>query len=253
MKIQIPQTCPSCSSPLERVTDQLFCRNSECGAKINKRLEHFAKTLGIKGLGAKTIEKLDLADLTDIFYLDKDEAIAALGSEKIVDKLLNEIERAKLASLATVISSMSIPLIGGTAGTKIAGIVRNIDEITLDLCKKAGLGDKAAANLMDWIEIEYAEMKEFLPFTFDAPSTTPVSTNGQTICITGKLGSYKTKSEATTILIGLGFKVVESVSKTLNYLVDEDNKHSSKRQKADEYGIHIITSLKDFIKVYTND
>ena len=248
-KITIPTQCPSCTSKLERLNDLLFCRNSDCGARINKRLEHFAKTLGIKGLGAKTIEKLDLADLTEIFYLDREEAVAVLGSTKIVDKLLDEINRAKSASLATVISSFSIPLIGGTAGNKIAGVVRNIDEITLDLCKKAGLGDKAAANLMDWIEIEYAEMKEFLPFTFDAPSTTPSNTNGETICITGKLSSYKTKSEATTILIGLGFKVVESVSKTLNYLVDEDNKHSSKRQKADEYGIQIITSLKDFIKV----
>ena len=181
-KIITPTNCPSCSSPLERLNDLLFCRNSDCGARINKRLEHFAKTLGIKGLGAKTIEKLDLADLTEIFYLDREEAVAVLGSTKIVDKLLDEINRAKSASLATVISSFSIPLIGGTAGNKIAGVVRNIDEITLDLCKKAGLGDKAAANLMDWIEIEYAEMKEFLPFTFDASSTTPSNTNGETIC-----------------------------------------------------------------------
>ena len=41
---------------------------------------------------------------------------------------------------------------------------------------------------------------------------------------------------------------MESVTKTLNYLVDEDGKNSSKRKKAEELGITIISNLETFIK-----
>lgn len=253
MRIQIPNQCPACQYPLIRVNDQLFCRNTACEAQLSKKLEHFAKTLGIKGLGPKAVEKLNLADLTELFYLDVEDVADRLGSQKIAEKLVDEIERSKHASLATVIASFSIPLIGNTAGTKISKVVNNLDHLTAEMCKQAGLGDKATANLMDWYDTEYQELKEFLPFKFDTQSSKPAST-GQTICITGKLASFKTKAEATTILESHGYQVVDSVTKVTNYLVDEDNKNSSKRQKADEYGITIITNLNDFIlKVNKND
>jgi NAD-dependent DNA ligase len=247
MKIQIPTKCPCCDYPLEWVNDQIFCRNTACPAQLNKKLEHFCKTLGIKGMGEKTIAKLNLSDLTEIFYMDRSEAIASLGSEKVVDKLLGEIERAKAAPLATVIASFSIPLIGGTAGSKLAQVVSNLSEINAETCKLAGLGDKATHNLVEWINTEYQELKDFLPFSFDATPRKSLPDNAEAICITGKLSSFKTKAEATTILTSLGFKVTDSVTKTTNYLVDEENKSSSKRKKAEEYGITIITNLNDFI------
>lgn len=253
MKIEIPTKCPCCDSLLEKVNEQLFCRNTSCSAQLNKKLEHFCKTLGIKGMGEKTIAKLNLSDLSELFYLDRDDAIECLGSEKVVDKLLSEIERSKLASLSTVIASFSIPLIGNTAGTKLSQVINTLEDITLETCKLAGIGDKATANLISWKNTEYQELKDFLPFTFDTQSSTPPE-NAKTICITGKLVSFKTKSEATSILTSLGFKVTESVTKTLDYLVDEENKNSSKRKKADEYSVSIITNLNDFIKkVNTND
>ncbi len=247
MKIQIPTKCPECNSELEKVNDQIFCRNTACPAQLFKKLEHFCKTLGIKGMGEKTIEKLNLTSLAELFYMDREEVISLLGSEKIVDKLLSEVDRAKLAPLATVIASFSIPLIGITAGGKLAQVVSSLDDITAEACKKAGLGDKATSNLVNWINTEYLELKEFLPFNFSTINKIP-SSNMETICITGKLVSFKTKSEATLALQKLGFKVSESVTKSTDYLVDEDNKNSSKRIKADEYNITIITNLNDFIQ-----
>lgn len=253
MKIQIPINCPCCDYPLVRITDQLFCRNTSCSAQLNKKLEHFAKTLGIKGLGPKSVEKLNLSDLTEIFYLDINDVSAVLG-EKVAVKLLDEIERAKQADIATVIASFSIPLIGNTAGGKIAKVVNNLDQLTTEKCKEAGLGDKATANLMEWFNLEYQELKEFLPFKFETRNKTPANDNAQTICITGKLKSFKTKAEAGKVLSDLGFQVVDNITKTTNYLVDEDGKNSSKRQKADEYSVSIITNLNDFItKVNKND
>ena len=50
-----PTQCPSCDSVLEWVNDQLFCRNRACPAQNSKAVEHFAKTIKIKGLGPAAI------------------------------------------------------------------------------------------------------------------------------------------------------------------------------------------------------
>lgn len=253
MRIEIPKTCPCCSYTLEWVNDQLFCRNPSCSAQLNKKLEHFTKTLGIKGFGPRTVEKLDLDDIIEIFYIERDYVVEALNSERMADKLLDEIERAKGADLATVLASFSIPLIGNTAATKVANVVNDISEITAEKCKEAGLGDKATQNLLGWLETEYQELKEFLPFSFKSSSTKVTSADTKTICITGKLSSFKTKADAAAQLASLGFKVTESVTKTLNYLVDEQNKDSLKRKKAEEYGITIINNLNNFLEEIKND
>lgn len=246
-KIDIPQNCPCCSYTLISINSQLYCRNRDCSAQLAKKIENMSKVLSIKGLGPATIIKLGLNDITEVFYLDRDTVIGLLGT-KVADKLLDEIEKSKNADLATVLSSMSIPLMGTTASKKIASVVNSIEEITPDKCREAGLGEKVIENLINWISTEYQEMKEFLPFSF---KSTPVISSKEaigTVCITGKLTSYKNKAEATKLLEAAGFKVVESVTKTLSYLIDEEDKGSSKRQKAEQYGVTIVTNIHDLLE-----
>jgi NAD-dependent DNA ligase len=248
MRIEIPENCPCCSYPLTMIGEQLFCKNTGCSAQLNKKLEHFTKTLGIKGFGPKTIEKLELADIVQIFYLDLESVTEALGSQKTAEKLIAEVETAKSAPLATVLASFAIPLVGNTAATKICSVVSSIDEITTETCKQAGLGDKVTANLVSWIETELPEMRQFLPFSFKSEKTTTANADGKTVCITGKLKTYKTKAEAYKALEDAGYRIVESVTKATDYLVDEDNKGSTKRTKADSLGLKIINNLEEFLK-----
>lgn len=242
-----PTTCPSCNYKLEFCGDLLYCRNSACSAQLLKKLEHFTKTLGIKGLGPKTIEKLQLQDITELFYLDEEEVQKVLG-EKIATKLLNEIEKAKTASLSTVLESFSIPLIGNTAAKKLCTVISSIEEISHETCKQAGLGDKATQNLLNWIDTEYNEIQEFLPFDFSKQTVVKNTGNRKTVCITGKLRSFNKKAEAAAVLEAAGYTVVDSVTKQLDYLIDETDVISSKREKAMQYGITIITNINDFIK-----
>lgn len=249
--IEEPTECPCCQYPLEKVNDQLFCRNVACPAQLNKKVEHFSKTLGIKGLGPKTIEKLQIQELTELFYLDKDEVASVLG-EKTAVKLLDEIERAKSADLATVLESFSIPLIGGTAAKKLCSVITDISEINQETCKQAGLGDKATQNIVNWLETEYKELKEFLPFTFRASGNNKIDTNALRVCITGKLKSFKKKADAESLLAAAGYVLVDSVTKQTDILVDESNSNSSKKEKAIQYGIKIVTDLNDLLKENTN-
>lgn len=246
MKIHIPTNCPTCQYQLELVNQQLFCRNSSCEAQLYKKLAHMTKVLGIKGFGPKTIEKLQLNDLTELFYLDQ-SLLAGLLGEKTAIKLLDEIEKAKQSPLNVVLNSMSIPLIGAVTSTKIASVVSHIDEITPEKCSEAGLGSKETDNLLDWLATDFQEMREFLPFSFSSEMQPSSNANAKTICITGKLNSFKTKAEAKTKLESLGFTVVESVTKATDFLVDEENKLSTKRKKAESLGITIITNLTEFI------
>ena len=253
MRIEIPTECPCCNYPLELVNDQLFCRNTACSAQLNKKVEHFCKTLGIKGMGSRTVEKLGLSDITELFYLDAEQVVESLGSEKVALKLLDEIERSKSADLATVIVSFSIPLVGSTASKKLCEVVTSVDEISYDTCKQAGLGDKVTQNLVAWLETDFQEMREFLPFSFKSQKNSNTNSSQKTICITGKLSSYKTKAEAYKSLEEAGYTPVESVTKATDYLVDEEDKGSSKRKKAESLGITIITNLNNFLKEIKND
>jgi DNA ligase (NAD+) len=208
--------------------------------------------MGIKGMGTKTIEKLELADITELYYLDVDQLAEQLGSQKVAEKLIVELDRSRSAPLNQVLASMSIPLVGNTASQKICQVVNHISEINLETCKQAGLGDKVTQNLLAWLETDFPEMKEFLPFSFRS-ETQVVNTDGKSVCITGKLSSYKTKAEAYKHLIDRGFKITESVTKTTDYLVDEGDKSSTKRKKAEELGIKIITNLDNFLRELNND
>lgn len=254
MKIITPDFCPCCDSKLERVQDQIFCRNQSCPAQLYKRVEHFTKTLGIKGFGPKTVDKLALDSIAEIYYLEFEDVAAALGSERMAEKLLSEIELSRKSSLDKVIAAFSIPLIGQTLSGRLCQVVDHIDDITPERCKEAGFGDKATANLIHWLETEFQEVREFLPFDFRASGKEAISANnGKSICITGKLTSFKTKAEATAALQAAGYKVVDSVTKTTDMLVDEGDKGSDKRKKAEALGIPIITNLNDFLKENTHD
>ena len=102
MKIEIPTTCPSCESKLERVKDQLFCRNPNCGETQLKKVVNYAKVMKIKGLGEKTVEKLDLRSISDIYSLTLSAASAAIG-EKLAIRRDADRRIAVLVVVGTVI------------------------------------------------------------------------------------------------------------------------------------------------------
>jgi NAD-dependent DNA ligase len=84
--IEAPTNCPSCSSVLEEVNYLLFCRNPTCGSKLIKLIEHFAKTLKIKGLGPATLVKLGIVSLEELYSLSLQDIEDAISSSRIAAK-----------------------------------------------------------------------------------------------------------------------------------------------------------------------
>ena len=249
-EIIIPTHCPACNTVLEIVNDQLFCRNTACPAKSSKKVEHFAKTLKIKGLGKATIEKLDLQGYHDIYSFDESELVQLLGSERLGTKLFAEIENSKSADLTTLLPAFSIPLIGRSASNKLTKKVSNISEITYATATECGLGPKAASNLVDWLVNEFHSNEYYeLPFSFqcEIPEVDYVRKKG-VVCITGKLKSYPTKAAAEKVLHKYGYETKGSLTKNVTILLNESGIESAKTNKAQEMGIKIYNNIKQLIE-----
>ena len=242
--ITAPDTCPSCGHSLEWENQLLYCRNPACGDQSSKKIEHFGKTLKIKGLGPATIESLALESINDIYALSEFELIEGLASQKLGKKLFLEIENSKKAPLNILLAAFSIRLIGKTASEKLSAVCESIHDINEDSCAEAGLGPKATESLLYWIKEEYPLLDLPHSFAFDKPVS---RTSGGVVCISGKLKSFKTKAQASQALEQNGYTVKSSVTKDVTILINESGVESQKTQKARESGITIVENLLDFL------
>jgi len=231
--IKAPTNCPSCNSLLKTVGEQLYCTNEECGDKQYKNVEHFCKTIKIKGLGPSTIKFLDIRTINEIYELD-------LPAGKTYKNIAIEIEKSKLATLNVLLPALGIPLIGQTATDKLANVVDTLQEVTELKCREAGLGEKATSNLMDFLfDFDYD-----LPFDFKFAKKT--ATNG-IVCITGKLTSYKNKAEATKVLQARGYAVRPSITKETTILINESGEETAKVIKARASSITVVNNINIFL------
>ena len=244
--IQAPTNCPSCDSELVWVNHLLYCRNIVCGSQLDKKIEHFAKTLKIKGLGPAAISKLPLSDLSDIYLLTKAEIEAALSSENLADKLFAEIQNSRSAPLELVLPAFGVPLIGNTAAKKLSTVIEHISELNEDTCRRAGLGPKATENLLQWYHWDFVE--ENFPFDFKMSAKSSAVAIKGVVCISGKLKSFKTKADATQALNDAGFEVKSSLTKLVTILVNESGVESAKTKQAREAGVTIVTNLSEFLE-----
>jgi len=247
MKQIVPPThCPSCMTELEWVKDQLYCNNPNCPGKTSKKIEHFASTLKIKGLGPRTVQKLQISDLHDLYELPLEIMIEALQSEKLAVKLHREIENSKSVELVDLLPAFSIKLIGRSASAKICSKIKNILDINEETCAEAGLGPTATNNLLDWLIEEFTDGYDRLPFRWQQlTKLEEKSADNGVVCISGRLKSFKTKAAATQYLETKGYLVKSSLTKDVTILVNESGIESAKTQAARDKGVLIITNLKE--------
>ena len=249
-----PTSCPACDSVLELVNEQLFCRNYACPEQWDKKLSHFASTLKIKGLGPATIEKLQVLDYPELYELSVDDLVDRIGSEKLASKLFDEIQKSKSVSLQELLPAFSISLIGQSASQKLCDSISSVDEISEKSCIEAGIGPKATANLLSWLETEFKPNKyrDSLPFNWKVKKVNKIEKVQGVVCITGKLKSYPTKAHAEQVLKNFGFITKPSLTKDCTHLINESGIESAKTQTARERGVIIITNIRHLIEENTN-
>tara|TARA_Y100001951_G_C11278687_1_gene263754 strand:+ start:126 stop:866 length:741 start_codon:yes stop_codon:yes gene_type:complete len=244
MEIIAPEFCPSCNSELEYINSQLYCVNDTCPAKTSKQLINFAKKLSIKGLGPATIEKLCLTSIGEIYKIEESEIREVLG-DATGSKVFDQIQKSKAASLNEVLPALGIPLVGDSAAEKLCTELSHFEEVTKELCNKAGLGPKVTSNIINY---KNTFPWRDLPFSFKSQEVKKASEDKGVVCITGKLTTFKTKNDAKKELEAIGYKVVSTVTKEVTILVNESGVESSKTQKAREKGVKVIENLEQLLK-----
>ena len=243
-----PTNCPCCDSILELVNEQLFCRNTKCPAQWSKKLESFSSSLKIKGLGPSTISKLGVESLPELYELTVSDIQDRIQSEKLAEKLFDELQKSKSSKLIDILPAFSIPLIGRSASQKLCDTISNIEDISENSCTEAGIGPKASANLVNFMETEFYpnRYKDTLPFNWNNKINKKKEVTG-VVCISGKLKSYPTKAHATKVLEQYGFVVKSSLTKVCTHLINESGIESAKTETARDRGVIIISNIKHLI------
>ena len=256
---ELPKVCPICGEPTVIRDDFLYCSNPNCDGKFINHLNHFVskKGLDINGLSKATLQKLInwewVTSLKDIFHLHSYQNEWAkkdgFGAKSVMN-ILTAIEDAKECELWQFISSLSIPLIGSTYAKEIAKKCETWEDFRniKDFLMWDGFGPETCASLN---KFNYEEADELVNNILHIKNSlynqgiTESGITGKTICITGKLTTYKNRGELKSAIEAHGGKVVDSVSSKTDYLVNNDiNSTSSKNQKAKALNIPIITEAQ---------
>ena len=259
----IPERCPVCGGEvIVRDNDGVktaYCNNPECEGKLLNRVDHFLgkKGLDVKGISKMTLDKLMdwgwINNITDVYKLQehRNEWINKAGfGVASVDKILAAIEESKNSDLDKFIAALGIPEIGSNAAKKLANVFNTYEDfraaiMTDDdrLYKIDGIGEIMIQYMRDF---DYTESDELYSFMNIVPYrqeeiTTNNSITGKTFVITGKLTRFKNRVALKRDIESHGGKVTESVSKNTDYLINNDIKSTStKNKKALDLNIPII-------------
>lgn len=213
--------------PLERRGPKIYV-----GVENGQRLvEHYVKTLGIKGLGPSSIEKLEISHPSELYG---DVPWSILG--KNGDKIREEISRPK--DYPTILASLGIPGVGKSTAQLICKHIPAFENLSrIGELQIHGIGPTTVENILSWLEVN-ADWVERLPYKLEAEtSTSEDKVEYRKVCVTGKLDM--TKSELGAHLEKFGFELSDSLTKDC-YALISSGEESTKTKQAQKYGIPVI-------------
>jgi DNA ligase (NAD+) len=214
----------------------------------SKVLEHFIKTIDIKGLGPASVQKMGLTHPVDIY---DDQNWAKLGANGA--KVEAEIERTKTKPYDIVLASLGIPGVGKSAAKLIISKIpafRNLRDIETTEIK--GIGPSTVDSVLSWLD-ENEEWVTTLPLQLEQNVTVEetVGTPALKVCITGKLDM--TRGDLAERLESKGFKVTSTVTKDCYALITGGDTTSSKYKRAVALGVTIIDYWSSQKEVLSGD
>lgn len=259
----IPEKCPVCQGKTELQNENgsivLICPNENCYAKKIKLLSHFVSrnAMNIDGLSEMTLEKFVnqgmIHSLADLFELDRyhDTIVQMEGfGEKSYDNLIKSLEHAKRVPLANLLYSLGIKGVGLSTAKLIVSqypyAITDMKQLTVEeLAAIDGIGEVLAGAFVSYFsEPENQKLIEKLSKILqiqypEKSKTQPLK--GMTFVITGSLKHFENRQKCKDIIEELGGKVAGSVSSKTTYLVNNDIRSmSSKNKKAKELAVPII-------------
>ena len=275
----MPQTCPSCGSPVVREEGEVACRciSIDCPAQATERLIHWGSrnAMDIDGLGdeivGRMVEQGILHDVADYYDSLDERTLAGVDTGRryetsgrdhvegdaiavgptIARKIMEQIEASKQAGLARVLFGLGIRHVG----TNVAGLLANhfgsMQALAAaseeDISQIDGVGPKIAASVREFFSVPknvaVVERLRKAGVSLEQEGFGQEPESPQTLAgLTFVLtGTLEkySRTEAGNQLKALGAKVSGSVSKRTSFVVAGASA-GSKLAKAQSLGVPVL-------------
>lgn len=268
----IPKFCNICKekTTIIKLNDVkvLKCLNPNCKAQVVNKIVHFSSrdAMNIEGFSKETIQKFIengfISNISDIYFLKdfKENIIKLKGfGEKSYIKLNNSIEKSKNVNLENFIYSLGIENVGLSKAKILANhfnydLNHIINADIKELMDIEDFGKVISNNIYNYfknkenLKILDIILKEINIIKDNKARLTGILEN-KVFVITGSLTHFENRRELKNTIENSGGKVVSSISKNTDYLINNNiTSTSSKNIKANELGIKII-SEQDFLEL----
>jgi DNA ligase (NAD+) len=258
---QMPERCPACGTPLERIEGEVAYRCPNfgiCPAQLVRRVEHFVSrgAMDITGIGERQaqlfVEKGLIKDVADLYALRAEmfEGMEGFGEKRIAN-LLAAIEQSKGRPLQRLIVGLGIRFVGEVAAAALAARFGSLDGLLAAAPEQIvaidGIGPVVANSVAQFFSLE---VNRALLEKLKAAGVNPVADTaalaplgdqlaGKTFVITGTLPTLS-REQAAALIAAHGGKVTGSVTKKTSYLVAGADPGGSKISKAQEVGVPVL-------------
>lgn len=265
--------CPECGADLIRMQDEAnyYCPNSKaCPPQIKGKIEHFVSREAMDiALASATIEQLYntglLKNSADFYSLTYNDLIhLERFAEKSAQNLIDSIQSSKQVPFARVLYAIGIRHIGKTSAKTLAKKFGSLDAIqhaTLEeLRETEDIGEIIAESIVQYFQDEdnlafISKLRE-AGVQFETNETQNVTHSsaleGKTIVISGVFQKHS-REEMKDLIEQNGGKNVSGVSKSTSYLLAGEGIGPSKLEKAQTFGVQIISEDEFYAMIQTNE
>jgi DNA ligase (NAD+) len=266
--VKFIDTCPECGTTLVKNEGEAnhFCPNYlHCPPQIKGRIEHFIsrRAMDIDGLGEETVDLLFskglIKNVADIYILTPDQLIPLerMG-EKSASNILKSIKDSFNVPYHRVLYALGIRHVGETVAKTLASRFRSLDELMAadeeTLTGVREIGPKIASSIISYFRdpdnIEIIRRLKSTGIRLSGEISNQgrgTSLDGKTIVISGIFKMYS-RDKYRDIIEKNGGKNSSSISGNTSFILAGDNMGPSKREKAEELGIKIV-SEPEFLRI----
>lgn len=207
-------------------------------ANSTKSLEHFIKTMDIKGLGPSSVKKLKFTHPLDI-YSNTDWSVLGANGQKVAA----EVERSKTKPYETVLAALGIKGVGKTAAQKIVTKIPSFSNLrSISQTEIRTIGPATVDSIISWLDINESWVYD-LPLQLEQDlSVVQITGNTKKVCVTGKLDM--TRNQIKDFLEDKGYQVVTTVTNDCYALITDGETSSSKYKTAIKKNVKIVDYWK---------
>ncbi|WP_431157488.1 NAD-dependent DNA ligase LigA [Winogradskyella poriferorum] len=254
--------CPECETPLVRPEGEAkhYCPNyNGCPPQVIGRIQHYIsrKAMDIEGLGGETVALLVneglIRNYSDLYELKVEQVIPLdRMAEKSAENLINGIEASRQIPFERVLFALGIRYVGETVAKKLAKHYKTIDALMhatiLDLVAVDEIGERIAESVIDFFgDLENIRIVERLrsfgvqlEISAEKLANQTDKLQGNSFVVSGVFETVS-RTELKKLIEDNGGKVSSSISSKTSFVVAGDKMGPSKRTKAENLNIPILT------------